>query len=114
MLRRRNFGPFAGRSPSVWRFFVENSGQTPIKAFAHQLLLLDRVDLRPLLPEIRQPILMICGDQDPVVGRAEEEILLAGLPNAARVVVEGCGHMPPYTHPEVLAEVTRQFLTPPA
>jgi hypothetical protein len=47
------------------------------------------------------------------VGRAEEEVLLGGLPNVGRVVLEGCGHLPAYTHPEVLAEVTRQFLTPP-
>jgi hypothetical protein len=28
-------------------------------------------------------------------------------------VIEGCGHVPSYTHPEILAEVIRQFLTPP-
>jgi pimeloyl-ACP methyl ester carboxylesterase len=72
ILRRRNFDPFAARSPSVWHHMVENTGRTPIKAFAHQLLILDRVDLRPVLPQIRQPVLMICGDCDPIVGRAEE------------------------------------------
>jgi pimeloyl-ACP methyl ester carboxylesterase len=114
MLRKRNFAGFADRSPSVWRFFLDTTGRPPIKAFAHQLLLLDHVDLRPLLGEIRQPVLMICGDRDPIVGRAEEEALFRGLPNVGRVVLEGCGHLPAYTHPEVLAEVTRQFLTPPA
>jgi pimeloyl-ACP methyl ester carboxylesterase len=113
MLRKRNFGPFANRSASVWRFHIENTGRTPIKAFAHQLLLLDKLDLRPLLPQIRQPILMVCGDNDPIVGKAEEEVLHRGLPNVGRVILQGCGHMPAYTHPEVLAEVTRQFLTPP-
>ena len=48
-----------------------------------------------------------------VVRPVHAEILLAGLPNARRVVVEGCGHVPGYSHPEVLAEVVRQFLTPP-
>jgi len=42
------------------------------------------------------------------------EVLLAGLPNARQVVIEGCGHGPSYTHPELVAEVVRQFLTPPA
>jgi pimeloyl-ACP methyl ester carboxylesterase len=112
MLRKRNFAGFAERSPAVWRFFLDTTGRTPIKAFAHQLLLLDDVDLRPLLGEICQPVLMICGDRDPIVGRAEEEVLFRGLPNVGRVVLEGCGHLPAYTHPEVLAEVTRQFLTP--
>ncbi len=113
VLRKRNYAPFVDRSPSVWGFYLNCTGRTPIRTFAHQLLLLDRVDLRPILPQIRQPILMVCGAQDPVIGRDAEEVLLAGLPNAGRVVVEGCGHLPTYTHPEVLAEVTRQFLTPP-
>jgi pimeloyl-ACP methyl ester carboxylesterase len=114
LLRKRNFGPFANRAPEVWRYFLETTGRTPIKAFAHQLLLLDEIDLRPLLGAIRQPVLMVCGDCDPVVGRAVENELYLGLPNVGRVVLEGCGHLPTYTHPEVLAEVTRQFLTPPA
>ena len=83
------------------------------KAFAHQALLLDRVDLRPVLPEVKQPVLLFCGDLDLVVRPVHAEILLGGLPNARRVVVEGCGHVPGYSHPEVLAEVVRQFLTPP-
>jgi pimeloyl-ACP methyl ester carboxylesterase len=41
-------------------------------------------------------------------------MLLQGLPNAGRVVIAGCGHVPSYTHPEILAEVIQQFLTPPA
>jgi pimeloyl-ACP methyl ester carboxylesterase len=57
---------------------------------------------------------MICGSDDPVVGPVQEQVLLNGLPNVGRVVIEGCGHMPPYTHPEVLAELTREFLTPPS
>jgi pimeloyl-ACP methyl ester carboxylesterase len=39
-------------------------------------------------------------------------MLLHGLPNAGRVILEGCGHVPSYTHPEAVAEVVRQFLTP--
>jgi hypothetical protein len=48
------------------------------------------------------------------VSRQCEEGLLAGLPNAGRVEIGGCGHMPYLTHPEALAEVVRRFLTPPA
>ena len=85
-----------------------------LAAFACQAYMLHGLDVRPLLPAVRQPVLLICGDQDRVVPRPYEEMLLQGLPNAGRVVIEGCGHVPSYTHPEVLAEVIRQFLTPPA
>jgi pimeloyl-ACP methyl ester carboxylesterase len=66
-----------------------------------------------MLPEVRQPVLLVCGDRDVVTPLWMQDELLAGLPNVGRVVVEGCGHVPGYSHPEVLAEVVRQFLTPP-
>ncbi len=104
---------FREKPERLYRYFVETTGRTPVKAFAHQALLLDKVDLRPVLPEVKQPVLLFCGDLDAVVRPVHAEILLGGLPNARRVVVEGCGHVPGYSHAEVLAEVVRQFLTPP-
>lgn len=99
--------------PDVWSFFLECSGRARLAAVAHQAYMLHGLDLRSILPSIRQPVLLICGDQDRVVPRPHAEMLLQGLPNAGRIVIEGCGHVPSYTHPEILAEVIRQFLTPP-
>jgi pimeloyl-ACP methyl ester carboxylesterase len=104
---------FVNRPFAVWKYFLKCTGRTPIRTFAYQALWLDKVDLRPILPDVKQPVLLLCGERDPLIGRAHEEVLLAGLPNAGRVLVEGCGHTPSYTHPEVFAEVVRQFLTPP-
>jgi pimeloyl-ACP methyl ester carboxylesterase len=39
--------------------------------------------------------------------------LRRGLPHVRRVEIAGCGHFPHLTHPEVLAELLHQFLTPP-
>ena len=103
---------FAGRDEQVWNSFVECTGQTPFRVLGQQAMLLDRTDVRPWLTEVKQPLLLVCGERDPLVGSAQTEALLQGLPNAGRVVIEGCGHMPYYTHPEILAEVVRQFLTP--
>ena len=111
--RQVNGAGFQDKPEKMYRYFVEATGRTPVRAFAHQVLMLDRLDMRPLLPEVRQPVLLFCGDRDRVVRPIHAEILMAGLPNARRVVVEGCGHVPGYSHPEVLAEVVRQFLTPP-
>jgi pimeloyl-ACP methyl ester carboxylesterase len=112
LLRLINQGLFDDRPPEVWEYFLECSGQPRIRAVAWQALLLHRLDLRPILPDVRQPILLVCGDRDRVVPPAYEEVLLQGLPNAGRAVLEGSGHVPSYTHPEVLAEVVRQFFTP--
>jgi pimeloyl-ACP methyl ester carboxylesterase len=113
VMRKINGAEFEGRPEEVWRYFIERTAGTPIATLARQALALDRVDLRPLLPQVRQPVLLISGDRDAIVPERHQEMLLAGLPNAGRVTIRGCAHVPSYTHPEALAEVVRQFLTPP-
>ena len=103
---------FQAREPDVWDHFVERQGRTPIRAFATRALLLHQVDLRAILPGIAVPTLLVTGDRDPLVGRRCVEELARGLPFAARAEIEQCGHQAPFTHPEVLAEVVRQFMLP--
>ena len=113
ILRRCHSSPFAGKSLELWDHFFGHIGMAPIAAVASHALLLHRVDLRSKLPEIRQPTLLVCGDYDPLVGRNCEDVLLSGLRNAQRVELSNCGHFPQFSHAEELAEVVRQFLTPP-
>jgi pimeloyl-ACP methyl ester carboxylesterase len=112
LLKQSHQGAFAVREPEVWEYFLERCGSPPMAAVAHRALVLNRLDLRWLLPAIRQPVLLVCGDCDPLVNKACEETLVHGLPNATRVELTGCGHMPIFTHPEALAEVAYRFLTP--
>ncbi len=104
---------FAGRSPRVWDFFLSRSGSARKAAVAHRALLLRRFDMRPRLGEIRQPITLVCGEGDTVVGEQYTQVLLKGLPNARRVDLRNCGHLPMFTHPELLAEVVKQALPLP-
>jgi pimeloyl-ACP methyl ester carboxylesterase len=109
--RHAHFGPFADRPPEVWQYYADDD--RPIAAVATHALLVHATDLRPVLAGVRQPVLLVCGDYDPVVGRGCEEGLLTGLPNAGRVEIPGSGHIPYLSHPEALAELVRRFLTPP-
>jgi len=104
---------FSGRDEADWQHFCACTGRTTASAMARFALLLHRTDLRQLLPRIRQPVLLICGDADGVVGPEYQDVLQQGLPNAGRLIIPNCGHIPSYTHPEILSEVVRQFLTPP-
>ncbi len=99
------------RDSNMLKFFIDKHLTIPVQALASRALLIHRVDLRPILPAIRHPILMICGDRDPLVGKACEAELKQGLPLAARAEIENCGHLAPLTHPEVLAEVIQQYLS---
>jgi pimeloyl-ACP methyl ester carboxylesterase len=112
VVRRGHAGPFAGCEPDLWPFFLEQNGVAPIAAVARRALMLHGLDLRPLLAEVRQPVLLVCGESDPLVGRGCEGELLRGLPNSGRVELPGCGHFPYLTHADVLAEIVRGFLTP--
>jgi pimeloyl-ACP methyl ester carboxylesterase len=114
LLHELHRAPFAGQPPEVWDHYLAYSGAIPIRAVGRQARLLRRLDLRPLLGAIRQPVLLLAGDQDPVVRREDLEEVLRGLPGAGLFLLEGCGHFPGLTHPEMLAEVVRFFLTPPA
>jgi len=113
LLQRAHRPPFSERSPEVWQTFLDWTGATPISGAAWQALILHRVDIRRILPEIRQPVLLLCGDRDPLITSAHEDVLLKGLPNAGRIIIPGAGHMPSYSHPEMVASITRDFLTPP-
>ncbi len=113
VLRRNHSLAFAGKPPALWQHFSHHIGSAPMAAVAHHALLLHAVDLRSMLPEIRQPILLVCGDDDPLVGKDCEDVLLDGLPNAVRVELSNCGHFPMFSHAEELAGIVRQFLTPP-
>jgi pimeloyl-ACP methyl ester carboxylesterase len=106
-------GPFFQGVPrEVWVYFLRRWGATPMAALARRALLLYRTDLRPVLPQIRQPILLICGDSDRLVSPACERVLLDGLPDVTRAEISRCGHVPMFTHPEAMAELVYRFLTP--
>jgi pimeloyl-[acyl-carrier protein] methyl ester esterase len=79
----------------------------------HQAAWIHQLDLRPELPGVRQPVLLVHGERDGVIPRPHAEMLREGLPSAGLAVLEGCGHLPYYTHPEALAELVTRFLTPP-
>lgn len=103
---------FAPEIADRWPYYVEQNGLTPIAALAHRLDLVARLDLRPLLPKIATPILLLQGNEDRIVSRACFEELRAALPNAEGVIMPTVGHQPHYTHAEAMAHVIRDWLLP--
>jgi pimeloyl-ACP methyl ester carboxylesterase len=112
LVRRHNAELYAGRPADELDHFCAAECAPLLRTFAARALLMHHTDLRPLLSQIPQPILLVHGERDPLVGRALQDELKQGLPNAARAEIENCGHYPQLTHPEVFSEVVRQFLTP--
>lgn len=112
--QKRIDGPaFADVEPDLFALKTSNAASLPIPAFAHRVLMIGQLDLRPLLPSIRHPILLLTGDRDLVLNAQASIELAAGLPHADRLELANCGHFAQYTHSALVAEVCRRFLLPP-
>lgn len=103
-------GPqFAHADPAAYRFMLACSGRSPIRAVAGRAALLATLDLRPLLPAVETPVLMVGGVADRIVPRWCEAELEAGLSDVRRVELPG-GHYPQYTLPGPSAEAVLGFI----
>jgi pimeloyl-ACP methyl ester carboxylesterase len=109
-MQRAHHAPFAVHEPERWHFFLEQTGQTPLRGLGHWGHQLHRLDLRPLLPKIKQPVLILCGDRDPLVPQSYQDYLFQNLPNGLMFQIADCGHHPMLTHPETVAEVLFKFV----
>ena len=113
-IHRHNVELFKDRPLEELADFCAGEGERPLRTVSGRALIMHRTDLRPILPRIEQPILLVHGDRDHLVPGTAQDELKAGLPNAARAEIEHCGHYPQLTHPAVFTEIVRQFLTPAA
>lgn len=67
---------------------------------------LTRRDLRPLLPTIACPTLVMCGDQDNWSPPARHEAIAAAIPGSTLTIIPECGHMVTLEAP---AQVNAEF-----
>ncbi len=51
-----------------------------------------RIDIRPLLSDVRAPTLVLAAERDPLCGPAQAHALGAALPHATVVIIPDCGH----------------------
>jgi poly(3-hydroxyalkanoate) depolymerase len=67
----------------------------------------------PVLPLLRQPTLVLSGDDDPIIPLVNARVLARLIPRARLHVYHG-GHVELVLQPELLAPLIGQFLTEPA
>ena len=85
-------------------------GEPATAALAGGLEWLRHNDLRPLLVAIRQDTLLFQGDRDRLVPSSATAALAAMLPNARVCLVEGAGHAPFLSHPDLFLSRLETFL----
>jgi pimeloyl-ACP methyl ester carboxylesterase len=69
-----------------------------------------RADRRPDLPAMAMPALVIAGSEDVLTPPAMSEAMVAALPDARLVLIEGSGHLTALERPVEFAAAVRDFL----
>jgi pimeloyl-ACP methyl ester carboxylesterase len=62
------------------------------------------------LPMLQTPVLFVWGDRDWLVPSSFERHVVQAVPHASSVVLESCGHVPQFEHPQHTGELVRSFL----
>ena len=62
------------------------------------------------LGHVTKPALFVWGERDRLVPAGFARHVTSALPNAESVVLDDCGHVPQFEHPERTHELTRAFL----
>ncbi len=82
----------------------------PSRGYLYQLAAAAGWTSLPLLPRLRQPTLIMAGDDDPIIPLINARVLARLIPNARLHVYHG-GHVELVLRPDLLAPPVSQFLT---
>jgi pimeloyl-ACP methyl ester carboxylesterase len=70
-------------------------------------------ELRPLLPNLRAPVLIVAGREDRLIRSWYFEIVAAEIPDAELKFIPACGHVPQEECPEPFMKIVLEYLELP-
>ena len=85
--------------------------ETPAEVYYADFLACQNFDLTMRLPEIRCPVMVICGADDKMTPQVQAQFLVAHLPNAQLEILPEAGHMVMLEQPHAVAERLINFLS---
>jgi 3-oxoadipate enol-lactonase len=101
---------FAAQDPPAVRFVRECFARTPGEGYALACEALGAADLRPLVPAIRAPTLIVCGDQDIPSFLDSARWLHSTIPGSRLEWLSPAKHASPLEHPEEFVRLVEGFL----
>ena len=72
--------------------------------------LFDEPTPREIFARLEIPVLLLVGERSPLSSRSVSALLARTLPRVEVVELDGCGHMAPVTHPDMVNARLAQFL----
>ena len=86
-------------------------GRSPDQEAARlSLRILSAEDLRPVLPGVDRPVLLVHGDGDTVCPSSASTYMAEHLPMATLRIMAGCGHAPFMTRPDEFNRILSEYL----
>jgi pimeloyl-ACP methyl ester carboxylesterase len=83
---------------------------TTVESFLLSIASLRRTDLRPMLPQLKIPVMGMFGERDNIVNSRQWQPLLAGVPHAKIVRWERAQHFIMLDTPQDFMENLKTFL----
>ena len=109
---RRLFAPeFQTAHPELMRDRREAFLKTDPDVLQAACAQLAELDLRPELPKVKMPVLVLVGEHDEATPPPMSHELAALLPDARLKIIPGCAHVPQLQAPEVFLDAIGDFLT---
>lgn len=97
-------------APDFLDALVTESHRMPARVWRALIASFAHVDHRPALGRITAPTLIVWGDADAFFPRADQDVLLQGIPRSTLTVYEGCGHCPSWEDPARFAQDLLAFM----
>lgn len=109
----RLYGGRIARSPELLdRHAYSRLGHAPsVKGYVWQLAAIASWSSLPFLHRIRVPVLVLAGDDDPIIRVTNARLMAALIPGAKLHVMEGAGHLFLIDQAQDSARLIREFLT---
>lgn len=67
-------------------------------------------DLKPILPNIKKPTLIIWGEKDKTTPLSDGEIMNKNIKNSKLIVIDDAKHAPQFTNPEKIAKIIYEYI----
>lgn len=107
---RRWFPPF---DPTRWQYYLDATGDMPLRELARRADAVSGWDLRSTLRELQMPTLLIRTEGEGRVSAACQTELEQSLPQVQVEWMHSTGQLPYLTHPHRLAKLMRAFSAEP-
>jgi 3-oxoadipate enol-lactonase len=108
---RRLFAPeFQETHPDLMRDRREAFLKTDLDVLQDACGQLAELDLRPELPKVKVPVLVLVGEHDEATPPPMSHELAALLPNPRLKILAGCAHVPQLQAPRAFLDAIRDFL----